>query len=162
MTRARLIPLVFLTAAMLLFAGCGDDSTKSGSDDAGTKAAAAKEARDAADEQAREAFEKGFMVVGEQLDSVGDDFIAAEDWTDFRAAVKELGTIIASLNALTPPEAVEAEHAQMVKSLRATMLAAKRITETSTEASDAKALAQAESHLEAAAASSDEILTKLG
>ena len=147
-TRILTMLMLVVLAGMLLAACGGDaDSSSDAKDDADAKVEQAQAEADdakaeavAAQELVREAYSTGFEAAVEQLDAVGDQFVNASDWNDYRKAVAVLQAVLASMTALTPPEAIAEDHEALNAALRRVLVAAKAITATSTEASDGAAL----------------------
>lgn len=148
----------------LLVAGCGS-SSDDGSAPAPSKAAATETADDGdvatASDVQRDAYDTEFRAIGPKMDAVGDKFIAATDVPSFTAARVELQGVIAEINAMNPPDDIEADHTRMYAALRRALVETKKITESSTEASDTAAAAAAGEALDEAGSAVDAISAKL-
>jgi predicted outer membrane protein len=165
-----LLPLI-AAAILLLATGCGSSSDASSSDATSSKASTADgnsaeavvdDDVDDADDALLIAYESGFLKLGPQMDTVGDKFGAAEDIAGFTAARVALQVAIAELNQLNPPDEIEADHKRLYAALRRALVETKKVTETSTEASDNAAAEAAGAALEDASAAVDAISEQLG
>lgn len=169
---ARPLPFLALLLALALVAvGCGsDDSSSSDSKDSSSKTSASEsdDAEDDAEDEAEDAedatkaaYSAGLIVAATQLEEAGTAVEQSTDWASFSAGLQQVRESVNAFAELTPPADVAAEHEDMVASLRTAVSQASKVTETSDEASDQKAMAAASTALDEATSSADSILAQL-